>query len=244
MKKIIIIALIFAITAAIIVPVTLHKNEVNAVYYVHEIGDDQFITDNDPNLHIYVSYPQIGIENIDNEISNWANALSQSISDNTDIEINVQYNSYKISDRFISIEEIIYENGPGLDDITESVKIFNIDMQSQKLISNNEILDSANIKVLDLLKKKIEKNNKNIDKNLLNSINKDWLNNIILAKNGVKIILPQGALSPSGTTAISLSKSELGKAYLLNTLPITSPPPEPSSTPPPSGSPQAAQRFS
>ena len=235
MKKIIIIISIIAISAAIILPITLHKNQASAVYYVHEIGDDQFITDNDPNLHIYISYPKIGIENIDNEISNWANALSQNTSAN--VELNVQYNSYKISDRFISIEEIIYENGPNLDDITQSVKIFNVDTISQKLISNNEILDSENSKVLDLLKKKIEKNNKNIDKNLLNSINKDWLNNIILTKSGVKVILPD-------YTSINLSKKELGKSYLLNNLPITSPAPAPANNAPtPTSAPVSNEIF-
>ena len=191
-----------------------------------EYGSLQSISGQNESLYYYLQYPQVENGTLDKEIKGWADSIfSNAIEEMSCLhkedpsivgELNVQYDSYQLG-RYAGIIEHVFFSGAHLANPSESVRIFNIDIDNNSFLRNNQILDPEGMAdILSLLKTKLLALEPGA-KASLDAMDERWLDYLILRKDGVDIVLPKGEYLPSvyQTLTVSLTREELGKAYIL-----------------------------
>ena len=194
-----------------------------------EFGYGNSLIDKEAGLSASIAYPRTDLENVDASISGWINNLYESskkelaflrrISPRLTMEINTDYNSYHIGDRYAGIE--IYGtkglNTTGTD--KSIVKTFNISIDGKRIISNNEILSNRyHDKVLALLREQIISSIGAQYSIQAKKLSSSCLNHILLTHKGVKVILEKGVYFPAelGTLSFVLEYDDLGEAFNLS----------------------------
>jgi len=219
-----------------LIPATVEYGVVNVIKH-----------NNDP-LHAYIRYPQAGNET-DAVLSEWAHniynemVIGFSAMQQTDPsilgEINVQFDSYLLEDRYAGI----FQYGEFSYSLTaepeEILKTFNIDILSCEFLETYDIFDPEQIEsVLTLLNYRLLVEHPSTD-GYLEFMDESWLSQVVIGNGGIIVVLPQNTFLPDffTTLTITLPYMDLGTALLIRgDTPFTPPPdntPEPTDEPPP-----------
>ncbi|MDR1953121.1 MAG: polysaccharide deacetylase family protein [Clostridiales Family XIII bacterium] len=214
----------------------------------YEYGDPNAIIDNNKYANCYLLYPKTDSDEIDDAIDGWAQKLyvesKETIDalreedDSAEGELNIQYNAFLVGD-YAGVEEIGFFSHTAMAHPQDFVQTFNIDVDGNTLIRNDEILDvKQESEVLKLLRNKVLTRFPEL-KGTVGSIDGTWLRNIVLNHKGVDVLLERGIQLPSyiGLQKFTLTYEELGAAYILpnrgSTPAEESPPEEPPAEEPP-----------
>ncbi|MCL2507681.1 MAG: polysaccharide deacetylase family protein [Oscillospiraceae bacterium] len=208
-----------------------------------EYGEPNLITDNKGPLWVYIRFPAAG-NATDEIIAEWVRDIHKSSHDEiaelrasdpkAEGEINVQFDSYYVDDRYAGI----LENGMFMSSHKahpmEFVRTFNIDTKKETLLDNTDILDySQSENILNLLRGRIaEEYPQAVDH--LGETDEKWLEHIAIGHEGIIVILERSKYLPSylGTLKITLPYHKLGSAYILGTDLVPESPTEPPAKPP------------
>jgi len=190
-----------------------------------EYGDPAVILDYGPPLMAYMRYPQMN-NFADGMIAEWANNLYQNTEaqiaemQKTDTsasgELNIQFDSYYVNDRYVGIAEKGMRMNSHLAHPIDVVQTFNLDLQSGTMLKNSDIIDPAQTgAVLSLLRAKILEQYPD-SASSLSDMDGTWLSNIAIGHDGLLVILDRGKYLPTylGTLTFTLPYSELGQALL------------------------------
>lgn len=205
---------------------------------VYEYGVAETIINDSGNLHVYLTYPSLGIEQIDKVISDWAQGIYDQAQKEflalgkkdplAELEVNSRYNSYLLDGRFVSVENYISYNIPSQASTQEDAKAFNIDLQNKKFLQFEEIFDkSKEEEILRLLKQKILDQYPLLESHI-GRMDFRWLENMVLTWEGAIFILAKGQFLPAyvGTNNYILTYQELKDAFILLDKPLPLPEPE------------------
>ncbi|MDR2712780.1 MAG: polysaccharide deacetylase family protein [Clostridiales bacterium] len=216
-----------------------------AIFPVYEYGVTETIINDSGNLHVYLTYPSLGIDDIDKNIAAWAQGIYDQARQEflvlekkdplAELEVNSNYNSYFLHERFVSVENHIFYNIPSQSSIQEDAKVFNVDLENKKFLKLEDILDkNQEGQVLLLLKQKILDQYPLLE-NHISRMDFRWLDNLVLTHEGAAFILPKGQFLPAyvGSNSFILSYQKLGNAFILLDEPLPLPEPmEPEQTEP------------
>jgi peptidoglycan/xylan/chitin deacetylase (PgdA/CDA1 family) len=198
---------------------------------VLEYGEPAEIVDFGPPLHAFIRYPQTGQTAVDAEISQWANGLHQDVvtelaakrADDGAIEaeVNVQYQSYRVSERYAGIAMAgnrYFSRDAHPAGVAGS---FNVDIEAGRILANDEVIDPAKRdEVLKLLREKIAARilKMKFSTEIPPALDASWLRHIILTHKGIVVMLNQAEHLPAylGLQTFTLSYDELGSALLLD----------------------------
>ncbi|MCL2461393.1 MAG: polysaccharide deacetylase family protein [Defluviitaleaceae bacterium] len=188
-----------------------------------EYGDPAVILDYGPPLMTYIRYPQMN-NFADGVVAEWANNLYQSAKDQmaemqkTDTsasgELNIQFDSYYVGGRYVGIVEKGMSMNSHLAHPIDVVQTFNLDLQSETVLENSDLIDPAQAgAVLTLLRGKILEQYPDASSSL-SDMDETWLTNIAIGHDGLLVILDRGKYLPTylGTLTFTLPYSELGQA--------------------------------
>lgn len=192
---------------------------------VREFGEEDGILQYGDIFSCKILYPVSGMIEVDQTIAQWAKQACDDASreieelaarsDNPQGSLTYNYNSYLIQDQFAGVEEIGFYTHSGLAHPIDPIAVFNIDLQSQKIIPNSELFTTGKTgAVLEQLSEKLQSENPEISANMLEALDESWLENALLKPEGVEIILERGSYLPSylGTKRVLFSYKELGDA--------------------------------
>jgi peptidoglycan/xylan/chitin deacetylase (PgdA/CDA1 family) len=192
--------------------------------YTREYGEPGTYVDAD-GIYGYMVYPVTGQDAVDNLILGWLKEYHGQCADemntarktypNIQGELSFQYNSYLLDNKYAGIELDGYYYNTGMPHPQAPVKTFNVNTLSGRLIPTNQIV-TLNADVYTLLGRKILQQYPGEADNVKN-IGSAWFSNIVLTHNGIDVLLERGSyLSAAlGTVRISLSRAELGAAFVL-----------------------------
>jgi len=199
---------------------------------VNEYGEPDSLIDNGSMLHGYIMFPKTGSDNIDKTIRGWAEseyAKAQeevealyAKDDSAEGEINIQYNSYRVLDDYAGIEEIVFFSNSGMAHPRDFYKTFNIDLNTNKLLKNEDIINPKKVKdVLAILVKMIKDAYPEATVDPEDG-DASWLDNIVLNHEGIDVLLPRGEMLPSylGALKFNIPYETLGDAFILNQSPV------------------------
>jgi len=207
-----------------------------------EYGEPDLITDNAGPLLAYIRFPVAG-NATDEIIAEWAYSVYQNAKDEiTELrkndpyaegEINIQFDSYLVDDRYAGILENGIFNNSHLAHPTGIVRTFNIDTKNETLLTNIDILDySQTESILELMQAKItEEYPETAD--FLEDMDEEWLEHITIGHNGIIVVLERNAFLPGylGTVKVTLPYDELGTAFILGVEAAPEPPESPTKPP-------------
>ncbi|WRS26242.1 polysaccharide deacetylase family protein [Oscillospiraceae bacterium MB08-C2-2] len=189
---------------------------------VQEFGEPEAIMEYGGYFACKVLYPVTGIPEVDKVIAKWAKGLYEDVSEQVkEIRktlkdatgtLTVNYNSYRIGERFASVEELGFYTYNGLAHPVEPVKVFNIDLKEKRIISGKELFTSQGTEtVLKMLADKILETDASLA-SFVEEMNPQWLENALLKPDGIEIILERGGYLPGylGTQRFFFSYEELG----------------------------------
>ncbi|MDR1564235.1 MAG: polysaccharide deacetylase family protein [Oscillospiraceae bacterium] len=209
-------------------------NTVNAGFTVaepvYEYGEPETLVDNGTALHSYIIYPKTGMPDIDKVIYEWAygkynTTLSEASAKGQGIEaeLNAQYNSYLVKNDYAGIEEIGFYGDFQMAHPIDFIKTFNIDIQNKRLLSNDEIITKAKqADVLKLIKEKLIKQLP--EGTAVDELDASALEYMVLTHEGLDILFERGQVTASylGLQRVSLSREELGEAFILSNKQVVS----------------------
>jgi peptidoglycan/xylan/chitin deacetylase (PgdA/CDA1 family) len=194
---------------------------------VHEYGRTMSLTDNGSQLHLYVMYPFTDIPAADRAIMAWAQGLMDEArktletlrrkNPKAELELNVQYNSYRVGRDYVSIEELGFLTHSGLAHPREFFQTFLIDLQTKKLLPLSKVLRlSRQQDILELLRKQLLISFPE-EKEALRTLPKEALAHVLLTPTGVEVLLERGAVLPAayGAQRVRLSAKVLGNLFLI-----------------------------
>ena len=180
---------------------------------VHEYAEERSNLFFGEKLVAGVFYPHVGIEEMDSVIEAWVTDLiseyQQEVALNSDkefenaSELTVIYDSYLIDDKYISVKMTGFFDSPLLAHPVEIVKTFNGDIEKSEYLSLEDIVGKKGASYLESSIVSGNSDIRNVDENLLNN----WL----MTKEGIDIILSQGDYLPmsDGTKTISFEYEQL-----------------------------------
>jgi peptidoglycan/xylan/chitin deacetylase (PgdA/CDA1 family) len=198
---------------------------------VLEYGEPAEIVDFGPPLHAFIRYPQTGQTAVDAEISQWANKLHQDVitelaakradDEAVEAEVNVQYQSYRVSERYAGIAMAgnrYFSRDAHPAGVAGS---FNVDIEAGRVLATDEIIAPAKRdEVLRLLREKIAARalEMKFSAEIPPVLDASWLQHIILTHKGMVVMLNQTDHLPAylGLQTFTLSYDELGSALLLD----------------------------
>ncbi|MDR1565134.1 MAG: polysaccharide deacetylase family protein [Oscillospiraceae bacterium] len=226
-------------------PTPVPEPPIEVAENVHEYGEAQSNVDNSEALHIYIQFPETNIKPVDEAIAQWVQAISKNAKDELETmqksnstanaEINVQYNSFLLSQSYASVEELGFYSNSQMAHPNDFFKVFNIDIANGRIIENEDILDySRSSEITRLILGKLQK----IDADITSQDSSHWLEDIILTKDGIDVMFSRGEALPSslGSQRVHLSRAELGSLLKINIEEALPPPTTtapPTTTPPP-----------
>jgi len=191
-----------------------------------EYGEPDLITDNSGPLFAYIRYPQAG-DDTDGAIAEWADNLYQNAKeeieerqkadDSAEGEINIQFDSYLVDDKYAGIVENGVFMGSHMAHPLDIVQTFNIDVGSGAMLENSDILDSRqNENILSLLYDKLLIMYPEADE-LLYGMYENYLSHIAISGDGIIVIIERGLALPTffGELRVTLPYDELGEALRL-----------------------------
>ena len=191
-----------------------------------EYGIPDSIKVNEGPLYTYIRFPQAGHET-DAAIAEWAFNVHESAwkdfeevlkSDSSAIgEINVNFDSWLVDDRFAGI----LEKGSFMHSLLahplDITYAFNIDLSSGAFLDNSDIIDTAqHEKVLLLLRDAIIGHIPDAE-GLLGDIDGSWLSRLVICHEGITVVLERNAFLPGsfGTVEVTIPYGDLGSALVL-----------------------------
>ncbi len=180
---------------------------------VHEYGEERSNLLFGEKLVAGVFYPNVGIKEMDLQIENWVSEtvakyqteVAEYGKKETDYasELTVSYESYLSENKYVSVKMSGFFDSPFLAHPVEIIKTFNGDRENGEQISlKNLVGESGYKKLISIVVEKAGINKNVVDENLLDN----W----ILKKNALEIILPQGEYLPmsAGTKTLSFEGNE------------------------------------
>ena len=218
-----------------------------------EYGEPDLITDNKGPLWVYIRFPIAG-ETTDAIIAEWARGVYQASLDeitelrktdpNAEGEVNIQFDSYLIDDRFAGVLENGMFTSSHLAHPTSIVRTFNIDTQNGTLLENTDILDYSQLgEIFDVMRESLLRDYpETID--YPSKMDVEWLENIAIGKEGIIVVLERGKYFPTyhGTLKVTLDYDKLGGALILGSEPTPEPTtPEPTTPEPTTPEPTAPE---
>ena len=190
----------------------------------------------DNNFHAYVAFPQAG-HSTDLFISEWAHELYntkvdefaavRSTNPSAIGEINVQFDSYLVDNRYVGIlfhGVYAYELTP---DFNNLIQTFNIDLSREIILETSDIFDPLQIDtVLSLLVETLISRHSETAF-YLDHVDESWLAHIVIAPTGIIVYLPEGEFLPGHfpTLSVLLSYRNLGQTVIIRNQPPLDEPP-------------------
>jgi len=204
-----------------------------------EYGFPTVLKHNNDPLHSYIRFPQAG-NSADNVIAAWAHNLFNDISDDMELvlnnnpseigEINVQFDSFLIDNRYVGILQSGSFALTKAGDSEEVIQTFNIDLLTYEFLSPFDILDyNALDSLLNLLNLRLLVEHPGTDGNIHN-MDESWLSYLFIGQDGIVVIIPQDAdFLPVGfeTLTVTLPYEDLGTHLLIRSEPPLPPRPLP-----------------
>jgi len=223
-------------------PTETIQNRDDLTLAVVEVGISTVLNFNNDPLHVYIRYPQFN-NAADSVISEWAygiynnvNLLMQ-VGDSSELgEINVQFDSFLVDNRYAGVLQSGMYSCTLTGNPEEIVKSFNVDLTTGKFLTAKEIFDPVLIdSVFSLLRLRILVEHPDTD-GYIEDIDERWLSHIVIGTDGIIVLLPKSDyFFPEyfSTMAVTLPYEDLGSALLIRTEPpLTSvPTPEPAVPP-------------
>jgi len=195
-----------------------------------EYGEPDLITDNAGPLFAYIRFPVTG-EVTDEIIAKWARNVYQSAQNELAAlrkanpeavgELNVQFDSYFVDNRYAGILENGMFSNSHLAHPTSIVCTFNIDTKSGTLLANTDILDYSKLgSILAVMRDRITEEYPDVT-NSLKEMDERWLEHIIVGHEGIIVVLERSIFLPSylGAFKVTLPYDELGSAFVLGAEP-------------------------
>lgn len=184
---------------------------------IHETGTEIIINEKSGDIELNISYPETGIENIDNEILGWITSVKTKYTSGTSgaKSLKIVYNSYIINDRFINIEINGRAEKTDEQDTEYFVESFNIDRE-EKLLLDTSLIINKNQDFIAILKNKVAETSLSENAEYVDA---SWAKNIALNKDGgIYVILTpdMGYTVSKGIQYISITVGELGTLYKLD----------------------------
>jgi len=195
-------------------------------YAIIEYGTPEVINNNDGPLFTYIRFPQGG-NPTDAAIYEWAHQFNNNRVLEFEHrrenepgalgEVNIHFDSFLIDNKYAGI----FQHGEYTYSLAMSsefvVETFNVDLTSGRFLNNSDILDFTQIDsiIAPLLRDRfaIEHPRTNVH---LNFIDETWFNKIIIANEGILVIVEQDTFLPGfDTLTLTLPYDELGDALLL-----------------------------
>ncbi len=187
--------------------------KIDYIGQIKEYGENEIIINNDGKLLTYINYPKGNNKVLDKNVENWIKFnlkkyKTESIKKQSELTIN--YNSYILDNRYVSIEfELFYDN-PVYAHPEYVVKTFNYDKSTNKMIKLSNVY--SNSIVYNIKKSILKKFNLKDDKKNVNI-----LDNYVFTKKGIKILLGKGVFTPSadGIQNLLIDKKALKKICVI-----------------------------
>ena len=210
-----------------------------------EYGEPDLITDNIGPLWAYIRFPVAGTAATDEVIAEWARSVYKYASDevaelrkndpDAEGEINVQFDSYLVDNRYAGILENGMFTNSHLAHPTGIVRTFNIDIKSDKMLINTDILDYSKLEsILGVLRDSIAADYPDIT-DQFGEMDEKWLEHITIGHEGIIVVLERGMFLPGylGTLKVTLPYDKLDNAFILDEDPEPTQPPTQTPTDPP-----------
>ena len=189
-------------------PVEAAKDDEESEELVHaiiEYGRPDIINHNNDPLHVYIRYPQAD-NPTDEVISEWAHGVYNDMSAEFNAvlgtdpgalgEINVQFDSYLIDNRYVGILETGELSYTMVEDPEEIIKTFNIDLLSFEILEATDILDFTQVdSILTILNYRLLIEHPGTD-GYLNYMDESWLKYLVIGHEGIIVVLPQDEFLP------------------------------------------------
>ena len=206
------------------------RDQDEPVHAIIEYGRSELINHNNDPLHVYIRYPQAN-NPADAVISEWASGIYNDMSaefyarqeyDQGALgEINVQFDSYLIDNRYTGILETGELSYSMSEPSEEIIKTFNIDLSNFELLEAPDIFDfEESESLLTLLTYRLLVEHPDTD-GYLNYMDESWLNNVVIGHDGIVVVLPQNEFLPEmfTTMMVTLPYEDLGSLLLIRTEP-------------------------
>lgn len=244
-------------------PVYMPPDDIDPVYTelgppaVIEYGSIAVINNNNDPLHAYVRYPVAG-NPADDFIYKWAfdlfNEMFIRYNTGADFstaqfgELNVQFDSYLIDNRYAGIHQFGEYSNDTLEQPHEILKTFNIDLTGFRLLEPGDILDLENPEaVLSLLSLRLLVEHPKTDGYHV-FMDESWLSYLLITHDGIIVFLPHDEFLPDSfpSLTVTLPYDDLGSSLLIRRdapLP-TMPTPTPEATPTPEPDPDEVDEES
>ncbi|MDR1700730.1 MAG: polysaccharide deacetylase family protein [Lachnoclostridium sp.] len=222
---------------------------------VIEYGQPSILVNNASSLLTYIRFPQAeGFA--DERIQNWVQTTYEDAKDtledlrekddSAEGEINIQFDSYRLDDRFVGIIEQGSFTNTGLANSSDIIQTFNLDTKNKVFLKNSDMLDLTSEKsITSMIKEKILKDYPEAESYLEDtSVTTKWLDHLAVGHDGIFVILARGVALPGsyGILRILLPYDELGDILLLYNETVPTPKPTPSSITKPATPPVTPQR--
>jgi len=192
-----------------------------------EFGDPDKIINNEKPLLTYIRFPRAG-GFTDQIIQDWANTLYQeklgivnekvAIDASITGELNIHFDSFIMNERFVGVREMGIFYTTNMANPEPILQVFNFDLDQEKVISNEEILDFTQVDIiLSVLQTRMQETYPDA---IIDTANVSWLDYIMLSHEGLIVLLPRAtALAASyGEIEIVIPYHVLGSALLLTEL--------------------------
>ncbi|NLL63222.1 MAG: polysaccharide deacetylase family protein [Ruminococcaceae bacterium] len=158
---------------------------------VREFGTTTSYIYANPRIAIAILYPETDHKFLDKEINAWIKKTANvyiteaKVSKGTSAELTVSYQSYNISASIASIEMEGAFLSSHMAHPIDIIKTFNADIKNKKLLKTRDIINSRSYKTFEeMVAAKAGVDTETIDEN--------FLDNIILTNDGIEIILERG----------------------------------------------------
>lgn len=189
---------------------------------VHEFGEAQAIINDSQDFSCFLLYPVSGHALPDQTLKGWAENLFSQIkaervellkkNPSLNMELNVQFNSYLVGDRFVGIEEIGFYSHTSLAHPADIVQTFNFDLNTGVQLTPEQLFpQEKRAEILALVREKLISRDPDLSEYLEQNINESWLLKPVLKAEGVSFLLERGGYLPSylGTQKVFLTYEEL-----------------------------------
>jgi len=199
-----------------------------------EYGEPDILMEWREPLLAYIRFPQSD-DMPSRIIEDWAYGVFRDASDELAAmrrndasvvgELNIHFDSYFLSNRYLGVLEKGSFSHSHQAHPVDVVQTFNFDSARGVLLTNADILDmSMSPVILSLLREKIIEARPEAAP-LTNDVDDSWLNSIVIAREGIIVVLERGVYLPTylGSLTLTLPYAELGAALKIDPLSGASP---------------------
>lgn len=166
-----------------------------------------------------VSYPETGIAEVDESVIYWTDLTYKGALEQYErltekmpyasANLVIDYNSYTVDDRVLSVELYGTFSYTGLEHPLELLRVINADVYSGELLDSSELFPEQE-SVLTMMKQELLQSNPLLD-SYLQQMNSSWLDTAIITPDGVEFLFPCGTYLPYnfGTMRVFLDNNRL-----------------------------------